>query len=98
MDRDFSHQQNLRGRGLRVLIIRAPSNRMVLLRPLVDGILQTLAAMSPGQLREVGGWATVQPASLCAAGSVVEHLTGNLSQEPVDRFILKEVDTFINIV
>ena len=54
MDRGFSHQQNLRGLGLRVLILRAPSNRMVQLRPLVDGILQTLAAMSPGQLREVG--------------------------------------------
>ena len=55
MDRGFSHQQNLRGLGLRILIIRAPSNRMIHLRPLVDGILQTLAAMSPGQLREVGG-------------------------------------------
>ena len=33
----------------------APRTFMVHLRPLVDSILQTLAAMSPGQLREVGG-------------------------------------------
>ena len=55
MDRGLPHQQNLKGLGLRILIIRAPSNRMVHLLPLVDSILQTLAAMSPGQLREVGG-------------------------------------------
>lgn len=55
MDRGLPYQQNLKGLGLRILIIRAPSNRMVHLRPLVASILQTLAAMSPGQLREVGG-------------------------------------------
>ena len=55
MDRGLPHQQNLSGLGLRILIIRAPSNRMVHLQPLVDSILKTLAAMSPGQLREVGG-------------------------------------------
>ena len=54
MDRGLPHQQNLRDLGLRILIIRAPSNRMVHLRPLVDSMLQTLAGMSPGQLREVG--------------------------------------------
>ena len=54
MDRGFPHQQNLTGLNLRILIIRAPSNRMVHLRPLVDSILKTLTAMSPGQLREVG--------------------------------------------
>ena len=55
MDRGLPHQQNLKGIGLRILIIRAPSNRMVHLRPLVDSIMKTLAAMSPGQLRQVGG-------------------------------------------
>ena len=54
MDRGLPHQQDLSGLGLRILIIRAPSNRMVHL-PFVDSILKTLAAMSPGQLREVGG-------------------------------------------
>ena len=55
MDRGLPHQQDLSGVRLRILIIRAPSNRMSHLLPLVDSILQTLAAMSPGQLREVGG-------------------------------------------
>ena len=55
MDRGLPHQQNLSGLGLRVLIIRAPSNRMVHLRPLVGSILKMLDTMSPGQLREVGG-------------------------------------------
>lgn len=55
MDRGLPDQQNLSVLGLRTLIIRAPSNRMAHLRPLVGSILKTLIAMSPGQLREVGG-------------------------------------------
>ena len=53
MDRGLAHQQNPSGLGLRILIIRAPSNRMVDLRPLVDSILTRLAAMRPGQLEVV---------------------------------------------
>ena len=41
--------------SLSVLIIRAPSNRMVHLEPLVENILTTLRELKPGQLREVGG-------------------------------------------
>ena len=37
--------------GLRILIIRAPSNRMADLQPLVDNILTRLAAMRPGSSR-----------------------------------------------
>ena len=55
MDRGLPHQQNLSGLGLRILIIRAPSSRIVHLRPIANSILKTLAAMSSGQLREVGG-------------------------------------------
>ena len=54
MDRGLPRQQNLSVSGLRILIIRAPSNRMVHLRPLVGSVLETLDAMPPGQLREVG--------------------------------------------
>ena len=39
---------------LSVLIIRAPSNRMIHLVPLVESILKTLGELKPGQLREVG--------------------------------------------
>ncbi|MCY4077200.1 MAG: DUF5615 family PIN-like protein [Acidobacteria bacterium] len=55
MDRGLQHQQDLRALRLRIVIIRAPSNRMVHLRPLVGSILNTLASLSPGQLRVVGG-------------------------------------------
>ncbi|MDE0690648.1 MAG: hypothetical protein OXI55_00220 [Gammaproteobacteria bacterium] len=48
------HQQNLGALGLRIMIIRAQSNRMIHLTPLVNAIVQTLAAMPPGELREVG--------------------------------------------
>ena len=53
MDRGLAHQQNPSRLGVRILIIRAPSNRMVDLRPVVDSILTTLAAMRPGQLEVV---------------------------------------------
>ena len=55
MDRGLPHQQDLRALRLRIVIIRAPSNRMVHLKPLVGSILSTLASLPPGQLREVGG-------------------------------------------
>ena len=53
MDRGLAHQQNRSGLQLRIVIIRAPSNRIGHLRPLVNSILSTLAAMRPGQLEVV---------------------------------------------
>ena len=55
MDRGLQHQQNLGVPGLRVVIIRAPSNRMAHLRPLAGCILKALEASSPGQVQEVEG-------------------------------------------
>ena len=55
MDRGLRYQQNRSMLSLSVLIIRAPSNRMVHLEPLVENILMTLRELKPGQLREVGG-------------------------------------------
>ena len=55
MDRGLRHQQNPSTLPLRIVVIRAPSNRMVHLRPLVTTILNTLASLPAGQLREVGG-------------------------------------------
>ena len=54
-DRGLRHEQNLSALGLRIVVIRAASNRMVHLRPLVSGILDILASLPPGQLREIGG-------------------------------------------
>ena len=55
MDRGLQHQQDLSGLRLRVVVIRAPSNRMVHLKPLVSSILNALTSLPPGQLHEVGG-------------------------------------------
>lgn len=54
MDRGFRHQQNLSVPGLRIVVIRARSTRMVHLRPLVGEILRTIEARPSGQLREIG--------------------------------------------
>jgi hypothetical protein len=54
MDRGLQHQQNPSALRLRIVVIRAPSNRMVHPRPLVGSILNALASLPPGQLREVG--------------------------------------------
>ena len=55
MDRGLHRQQNLSGLGLRIVVIRAYSNRMAHLIPLVDSILKSLDSLSPGQIHEVGG-------------------------------------------
>ncbi|MCY4508406.1 MAG: DUF5615 family PIN-like protein [Acidobacteria bacterium] len=55
MDRGLQHQQNVSALGLRIVVIRAASNRMVHLRPLMGRVLNTLTSLPPGQLRVVGG-------------------------------------------
>lgn len=55
LDRGLQHQQNLGVSGIRVVIIRAPSNRMADLRPLVGSILKALDAPPLGQVLEVEG-------------------------------------------
>ena len=54
MDRSIQQQQNLRGLELRILVLRAPSNRMADLAPLVDPILHALAELVTGQVLEIG--------------------------------------------
>lgn len=54
MDRGIEHQQNLTGLSLGVLLIRAPSNRMGDLEPLVPAILDALDVLRLGQLLRVG--------------------------------------------
>lgn len=55
MDRNLQHQQNLAELPFGVILIRAPSNRIVHLRPLIPALLEALQALSPGDLRVVGG-------------------------------------------
>ncbi len=54
MDRNLRYQQNLSALRLSILIVRARSNRMVHLRPLVGRILGALEELRPGQYREIG--------------------------------------------
>ena len=54
MDRGIEFQQNLATASVGILLVRAPSNRMVHLLPLVPAILEALPVLKPGQLHRVG--------------------------------------------
>lgn len=54
MDRGLRYQQSLKRFRLSIVVIRARSNRMIHLKPLVDGILMALEDLQPGELREIG--------------------------------------------
>lgn len=53
MDRGIELQQDLATLPFGVLLVRAPSNRMVHLQPLVPPILDALPAVKPGQLHRI---------------------------------------------
>ena len=53
MDRNLPHQQELAVQPFGIVLIEAPSNRMVHLRPLVFEILRALGGIGPGELRRV---------------------------------------------
>ena len=54
MDQNLPFQQNVAALPLGVVLVRASSNRMVHLRPLVPAILVALESLGPGELRRVG--------------------------------------------
>ncbi len=54
MDRKLPHQQNVVVQPFGVVLVGAPSNRMVHLRPLVPAILAALRGLRAGELRRVG--------------------------------------------
>lgn len=53
MDQNLQFQQNLRGRQIRIVVIRAPRNNLPTLAPIAPAVLEVLGQMSPGQLRIV---------------------------------------------
>jgi len=53
MDRGIEFQQNFSILPFGVLLIRAPSNRMLHLQPLVPALLDALPALKPGELRRI---------------------------------------------
>jgi hypothetical protein len=55
MDQGIEFQQNIGALPFGVLLVLAPSNRMVHLHPLVPAILDALPALRPGQLIRIGG-------------------------------------------
>jgi hypothetical protein len=54
MDRNLEFQQNIAALPFGILLIRAASNRMAHLAPLVPEILEALPHVMPGQLHRVG--------------------------------------------
>ncbi len=54
VDKNRRFQQNLRGRPFRIMLLRAHSNAIENLVPLVGPLLIALADMQPGDLRVVG--------------------------------------------
>jgi hypothetical protein len=54
MDKNLRFQQNLAAHAIVVVLIRARSNRIADLRPLVPQILAAVAATEPGTIRVVG--------------------------------------------
>ncbi len=54
MDSHLEFQQNVAGFEIAILVLVAPSNRLVHLRPLAPTILAALKTIRPGELRRVG--------------------------------------------
>jgi predicted nuclease of predicted toxin-antitoxin system len=55
MDQSLRFQQNLRGRRLRIVVVRAYSNTLPMLAPVAPLVLDALREMGEGELRVVGG-------------------------------------------
>lgn len=54
MDRGIPFQQPLSALPFGIIIVRAASNRLQHLRPVVPAILAAVSAVRPGQVRQVG--------------------------------------------
>lgn len=54
LDRNIEFQQNIPALPFAVIVVRAISNRMAHLRPLVPAILEAVSAAKPRQLQRVG--------------------------------------------
>ena len=54
MDRSIEFQQRISALPFGIVLVRAPSNRMQDLKPLVSSILSALDTVKPGRIRRVG--------------------------------------------
>ena len=53
-DRNLSYQQNLSSHAIALLVLKAPSNRLADLRPIIPAVLKVLPFLKPGEVREMG--------------------------------------------
>jgi predicted nuclease of predicted toxin-antitoxin system len=53
-DRNIKYQQNMTGRSVSILILRAKSNRVKDLLPLMPACAEALISIQPGRVLEVG--------------------------------------------
>jgi hypothetical protein len=53
VDQNLGYQQNLANAGIAVVVLVAPSNRIVDLAPLMVKVRNSLASLKPGDLLEV---------------------------------------------
>ena len=54
-DKSLSYQQNLKGRTISLLIVRAKSNKLADLLPYIPASLEALRSIKPGQVIRIGG-------------------------------------------
>lgn len=54
IDRNIRYQQNIRGRSIAILIIRAPSNDISDIQPCIPNALAALKFIQAGQIVEIG--------------------------------------------
>jgi predicted nuclease of predicted toxin-antitoxin system len=54
LDWGIAYQQNLQGRNITVVLIRAKSNRLADLLPQIPQVLSVLTSLTPGQLVKIG--------------------------------------------
>lgn len=53
VDKSLRHQQNIGGRSFGVIVLRAKSNRLTDLLPLVSELRVVLGEIRPGEVREI---------------------------------------------
>jgi predicted nuclease of predicted toxin-antitoxin system len=54
LDKGLAYQQNLMGRRIAIVVIRAKSNRLIDLLPHAQACLDAIATIQPGQVIQVG--------------------------------------------
>ena len=55
LDKGLQYQQNLAGRSIAILVVRAKSNRLIDLFPHVAACLAAMRSIQPGDVIGVGG-------------------------------------------